>query len=60
MFYLNMVDYPVFFLFLSTLTWDTFLTLRAWVNILPKNPYLAKRGFLEKLILKKRKKEDFR
>ena len=23
----------------------------AWVNILPKNPYLAKRGFLENLIL---------
>ena len=28
MFYLNMGDYPVFFPLLSTLTWDTFLTLR--------------------------------
>ena len=28
MFFLNMVDYPVFFSSLSTLTWDTFLTLR--------------------------------
>ena len=28
MFFLNMVDYPVFFPTLSTLTWDTFLTLR--------------------------------
>ena len=28
MFYLNMVDYPVSFPFLSTLTWDTFLTRR--------------------------------
>ena len=28
MFFLNMVDYPVFFPSLSTLTWDTFLTLR--------------------------------
>ena len=27
MFFLNMVDYPVFFPSLSTLTWDTFLTL---------------------------------
>ena len=32
----------------------------AWVNILPKNPYLAKRGVLEKLILLKSKKDDFR
>ena len=31
-----------------------------WVNILPKNPYLAKRGFLENLILLKSKKDDFR
>ena len=30
-----------------------------WVNILPKNPYLAKRGVLEKLILLKSKKDDF-
>ena len=28
MFFLNMVNYPVFFPFMSTLTWDTFLTLR--------------------------------
>ena len=28
MFCLNMVDYPMFFLLLSSLTWDTFLTLR--------------------------------
>ena len=28
MFYLNMVDYTVFFPVLSTLTWDTLLTLR--------------------------------
>ena len=27
MFYLNMVDYPVFFPMLSTLTWDTLVTL---------------------------------
>ena len=30
-----------------------------WVNILPKNPYLAKRVFLENLILLKSKKDDF-
>ena len=31
MFFLNMVNYPVFFPLMSTLTWDTFLTLRgAW------------------------------
>ena len=28
MFFLNMVNYPVFFPLLSTLTWGTFLTLR--------------------------------
>ena len=28
MFFLNMVDYPVFFPLMSTLTWDTFLALR--------------------------------
>ena len=28
MFYVNMVDYPVFFPLMSSLTWDTFLTLR--------------------------------
>ena len=28
MFFLNMVNYPVFFLLMSTLTLDTFLTLR--------------------------------
>ena len=28
MFFLNMVNYPVFFPLMSTLTWDTFLTLR--------------------------------
>ena len=27
-FFLNMVDYPRFFPLLSTMTWDTFLTLR--------------------------------
>ena len=26
--FLNMVNYPVFFPLMSTLTWDTFLTLR--------------------------------
>ena len=35
-------------------------SLVSWVNILPKNPYLAKRGFLEILILLKSKKDDFR
>ena len=30
MFYLNMVDYLVFVPSLSTLTWDTFLTLRGF------------------------------
>ena len=34
--------------------------LQSWVNILPKNPYLAKQGVLEKLILLKSKKDDFR
>ena len=34
--------------------------LQTWVNILPKNPYLAKLGVLEKLILLKSKKDDFR
>ena len=29
MFYLNMVDYTVFFPVLSTLTWDTLLALRS-------------------------------
>ena len=29
MFYLNMVDFTVFFPVLSTLTWDTLLTLRS-------------------------------
>ena len=29
------------------------------MNILPKNPYLAKRGFLENLIFLKSKKDDF-
>ena len=29
MFYLNMLDYTVFFPMLSTLTWDTLLTLRS-------------------------------
>ena len=28
MFFLNTVNYPVFFPLMSTLTWDTFLTLR--------------------------------
>ena len=44
MFFLNMVDYPVFFPTLSTLTWDTFLTLRGpwgfYLNhVLPLTPY---------------------
>ena len=43
MFFLNMVDYPVFFPSLSTLTWDTFLTLRGtwgfYLNhVLPPRP----------------------
>ena len=28
MFFLNMVNYPLFFPLMSTFTWDTFLTLR--------------------------------
>ena len=27
-FFLNMMNYPVFFILISTLTWDTFLTLK--------------------------------
>ena len=42
------------------LTADSGDLAEAWVNILPKNPYLAKRGVLEKLILLKSKKDDFR
>ena len=43
MFFLNMVDYPVFFPSLSTLTGDTFLTLRGtwgfYLNhVLPPRP----------------------
>ena len=43
MFFLNMVDYPVFFPTLSTLTWDTLLTLRGpwgfYLNhVLPPRP----------------------
>ena len=41
MFFLDRVDYPVFFLSLSTLTWDTFLTLRGtWglYLVLPSGP----------------------
>ena len=43
MFFLNMVDYPVFFPSLSTLTWDTFLTLRGTLgfylnHVLPSRP----------------------
>ena len=43
MFFLNMVDYPMFFPMLSTLTWDTFLTLRGpwgfYLNhVLPTRP----------------------
>ena len=30
-----------------------------WVNILPKNPYLAKRWFLKNLILLMSKNDDF-
>ena len=33
--------------------------LEAWVNIPPKNPYLAKQVVLENLILLKSKKDDF-
>ena len=44
MFYLNMVDWPVFFPSLSTWTWDTFLTLRGtwgfYLNhVLPRKPW---------------------
>ena len=37
MFYLNMVDYTVFFPVLSTLTWDTLLT-PSWLKILVSAP----------------------
>ena len=37
MFYLNMVDYPVYFPSLSTLTWDTFLTLRGTLGFFLKH-----------------------
>ena len=48
MFFLNMVDYPVFFPSLSTLTWDTFLTLRGtwgfYLNhVLPLKPFKSYR-----------------
>ena len=44
MFYLNMVDYTVFFSVLSTLTWDTLLTLRStwdfYLNhLIPLRPF---------------------
>ena len=44
MFYLNMVDYTVFFPVLSTLTWDTLLTLRStwglYLNhLIPLSPF---------------------
>ena len=44
MFYLNMVDYTVFFPVLSTLTWDTLLTLRStwgfYLNhLIPLRPF---------------------
>ena len=32
MFFLNMVNYPVFFLLMSTLTWDTFLAHKILVT----------------------------
>ena len=35
-------------------------TLIAWVNILPKNPYLAKQVVLKNLNLLKSKNDDFR
>ena len=43
MFFLNMMDYPVFFPTLSTLTWDTFLTfMGTWGfylnHVLPPRP----------------------
>ena len=43
MFYLIIVDYPMFFPMLSTLTWDTFLTLKGpggfYLNhVLPPRP----------------------
>ena len=50
MFYLNMVDCSVFFPSLSTLTWDTFLTLRGtfrayiwswWTTLLPFTGHLG-------------------
>ena len=44
MFYLNMLDYSVFFPMLSTLTWDTLLTLRStwgfYLNhLIPLRPF---------------------
>ena len=44
MLYMNMVDYPVFFPVLSTLTWDTLLTLRStwgfYLNhLIPLRPF---------------------
>ena len=44
MFYLNMLDYTVFFPMLSTLTWDTLLTLRStwgfYLNhLIPLRPF---------------------
>ena len=44
MFYLNMVDFPVFFPLLFTLTWDTFLSLSGTQgfhlnHVLPPGPF---------------------
>ena len=56
MFFLNMVDYPVFFPMLSTLTWDTFLTLRGpwgfYLNhLVPPRPSKSYRvGWLKILV----------
>ena len=46
--FLNMVNYPVFFPLMSTLTWDTFLTLRGtqgfYLNhLLPPRPFKSYR-----------------
>ena len=44
MFFLNMVNYPEFFLLMSTLTWDTLLTLRLYLRLLPE-PCNPTQGF---------------
>ena len=53
MFCLNMVDYTVFFPVLSTLTWDTLLTLRStwgfYLNhVMPFRPF---KSFFDNVLL---------